>query len=49
MCSFYTLVLSESAKGGLYLLQQFKRVLKEKPADEPAAVEPTRLAIGVLR
>jgi len=33
--------------GGLYLLQQFRRVPKEKPADEPAAAEPTKLAIGV--
>jgi len=33
--------------GGLYLLQKFKRVPKEKPADQPAAVEPTKLAIGV--
>jgi len=35
------------SQGGLYLQQRFRRVPKEKPADEPAAVEPTKLAIGV--
>lgn len=34
-----------SGAGGLYLVQKFTRVLKEKPADEPAEA-PTKVALG---